>query len=259
MVPLAQVATFQGDLSPSEIWHRNRARMIQVSANLGTMSLDSAARQVRQAMRHVSFPAEYYADIGGQFEDMTAANRDFWKALLLTVFLVFMVMACQFESYIQPLVIMGTVLLSMIGAVAALCLCGITVTMGVSVGLLMLGGIVVNNGIMLMDRVNSLRRADPQQPISHLLQQAGQERLRPIFMTKVTTLLGLIPMAMDRSESAALWSPLAITVVGGLVSSSLLTLFVIPCLYMMIDDLFHALRTRSWSWPSLSILRLLKS
>lgn len=236
-IPLIQVARIEGDLSPSEIWHRNRARMIQVSGNLGETSLETAARHVKGAIQKTSFPNEYYADIGGQYEDMMAANRDFWKALMLTVFLVFMVMACQFESTSQPLVIMGTVLLSVIGAVAALCLCGITVTMGVSVGLLMMGGIVVNNGIMLMDRLNTLKRLRPDRSSPELLQQAGLERLRPIFMTKVTTLLGLIPMAMDRSESAALWSPLAITVVGGLISSSLLTLFVIPCLYMTLEDI----------------------
>jgi len=241
-IPLAQVVEVRGDLSPSEIWHRNRARMIQVSANLGTTSLESAAGRVRAAISKISFPPEYYADIGGQFEEMTAANRDFWRALVLTVFLVFMVMACQFESYAQPLVIMGTVLLSLIGAVAALCLCGTTVTMGVSVGLLMLGGIVVNNGIMLMDRMNVLRRENPERASPDLLRQAGLERIRPIFMTKVTTLLGLLPMAMDRSESASLWSPLSITVVGGLVSASLLTLFVIPCLYLSLEDILKAIR-----------------
>jgi HAE1 family hydrophobic/amphiphilic exporter-1 len=235
-IPLTHVAMIQGDLSPSEIWHRNRARMIQVSANLGMTSLETAARRVKEAIRKVSFPSEYYADIGGQYEDMMAANRDFWKALMLTVFLVFMVMACQFESYSQPLVIMGTVMLSAIGAIAALCLFGITVTMGVSVGLLMLGGIVVNNGIMLMDRLNTLLKARPERSTAELLQQAGLERIRPIFMTKVTTILGLIPMAMDRSESAVLWSPLAITVVGGLISSSILTLFVVPSLYMAVED-----------------------
>jgi HAE1 family hydrophobic/amphiphilic exporter-1 len=248
-VPLEQVAIIQGDLSPSEVWHRNRSRMIQVSANLGTTSLETAATRVRQALQKISFPPEYYAEIGGSYAELTAANHDFWKALLLTAFLVFMVMACQFESYAQPLVIMGTVLLSMIGAVAALCLCQTTVTLGVSVGLLMLGGIVVNNGIMLMDRLNSLRRAHPEESTSALLEQAGRERIRPIFMTKITTLLGLIPMAMDRSESAALWSPLAITVVGGLISSSLLTLFVIPCLSLGLEDL-RELIGRHAKWPA---------
>jgi len=241
LVPLEQVATIRGDLSPSEVWHRNRSRMIQVSANLGSTSLEAAASRVKEALQHMSFPPEYYADIGGQFEELTAANQDFWKALVLTAFLVFMVMACQFESLGQPLVIMSTVLLSMIGAVAALCYCGTPVTLGVSVGLLMLGGIVVNNGIMLMDRFNQLRAAHPEQSMAALLEQSGRERLRPIFMTKVTTLLGLIPMAMDRSESAALWSPLAITVVGGLISSSLLTLFVVPCLAMALNDLHSIL------------------
>ena len=97
-VPLANVAKIEGDLSPSEIWHRNRARMIQVSANLGGTSLESAAKAVKGVLKQVSFPAEYYADIGGQYEDLVQADKDFWKAMVLTLFLVFLVLACQFES-----------------------------------------------------------------------------------------------------------------------------------------------------------------
>ncbi|MCG3204301.1 MAG: Cobalt-zinc-cadmium resistance protein CzcA [Elusimicrobia bacterium] len=235
-VPLSHVASIKSDLSPSEVWHRNKARMIQVSANLGTTSLEGAAKDVKEILNSMSFPPDYYADIGGQYEDMVTANRDFWKALLLTVFLIFMVMACQFESLSQPLVIMGTVVLSAIGAVAALCLHQTTVTLGVLVGLLMLGGIVVNNGIMLLDKVNLLKKENPDLSQTELLETAARHRIRPIFMTKVTTVMGLIPMALDRSESAVLWSPLAIAVVGGLVSSSLLTLFVIPSLYMTVNE-----------------------
>jgi HAE1 family hydrophobic/amphiphilic exporter-1 len=230
-IPLAHVARIEGDLSPSEIWHRNRARMIQVSANLGGTSLESAAKMVKKTLTQVSFPAEYYADIGGQYEDLVQADKDFWKAMALTLFLVFLVMACQFESYLQPFIIMATVPLSLIGAVAALGISGATVTLGVSVGLLMLGGIEVNKGIMLIDRIHLLKIATPNVPLTQLVVEAAHQRIRPIFMTTATTVLGLIPMALDRSESAVLWSPLAITVVGGLISSTVLTLFVIPILY----------------------------
>jgi hydrophobic/amphiphilic exporter-1 (mainly G- bacteria), HAE1 family len=249
-IPLEQVARIQGDLSPSEIWHRNRARVIQVSANLGSTSLETAAQQVRSLLKQVSFPSEYYADIGGQYEDMQAADREFWRALILTVFLVFAVMACQFESFAQPLVIMATVPLSAIGAVAALCLFGSTVTLGVSVGLLMLGGIVVNNGIMLIDRTNALRAAEPALSAAEAVRQAAQTRIRPIFMTKVTTVLGLLPMALDRSDGAVLWSPLAITVIGGLISSSLLTLFVVPNLFLLLESFRN--RMAGWSFPRIA-------
>ena len=230
-VPLANVAKIEGDLSPSEIWHRNRARMIQVSANLGGTSLEAAAKAVKGALKQVSFPAEYYADIGGQYEDLVQADKDFWKAMVLTLFLVFLVLACQFESYTQPMVIMATVPLSLIGAVAALGVFGATVTLGVSVGLLMLGGIEVNKGIMLIDRIHLLQAENPAGGLAGAIVNAARQRIRPIFMTTATTVLGLIPMALDRSESAVLWSPLAVTVVGGLISSTVLTLFVVPVIY----------------------------
>ena len=230
-VPLANVAKIEGDLSPSEIWHRNRARMIQVSANLGGTSLESAAKAVKEVLKKVSFPPEYYADIGGQYEDLVQADKDFWKAMALTLFLVFLVLACQFESYTQPFIIMATVPLSLIGAVAALGVFGATVTLGVSVGLLMLGGIEVNKGIMLIDRIHLLQAENPAGGLAGAIVNAARQRIRPIFMTTATTVLGLIPMALDRSESAVLWSPLAVTVVGGLISSTVLTLFVVPVLY----------------------------
>lgn len=230
-VPLANVAKIEGDLSPSEIWHRNRARMIQVSANLGGTSLESAAKAVKEVLRKVSFPPEYYADIGGQYEDLVQADKDFWKAMALTLFLVFLVLACQFESYSQPLIIMATVPLSLIGAVAALGVFGATVTLGVSVGLLMLGGIEVNKGIMLIDRIHLLQTENPASGLAGAIVKAARQRIRPIFMTTATTVLGLIPMALDRSESAVLWSPLAVTVVGGLISSTVLTLFVVPVIF----------------------------
>jgi hydrophobic/amphiphilic exporter-1 (mainly G- bacteria), HAE1 family len=249
-IPVRHVARIRGDLSPSEIWHRNRARMIQVSANLGTTSLEEAANKVKQILLKVKFPPEYYADIGGQYEDMMQANRDFYKALAMTIFLVFMVMACQFESYFRPFVVMGTVTLSIIGSVAALALLNTTITLGVSVGLLMLGGIVVNNGIMLIDRMQILKQEDPKLDTHSLLVAAGVTRLRPIFMTTSTTVIGLVPMALDRSESAVLWAPLAITVIGGLVSATILTLFIVPSLYLQLELGLARLKTGFHEWVS---------
>jgi hydrophobic/amphiphilic exporter-1 (mainly G- bacteria), HAE1 family len=175
---------------------------------------------------------------------MLQADRDFRRALLLTLFLVFLVMACQFESIARPFVVMGTVVLSALGAVAALALCGVTVTAGVLVGLLMLGGIVVNNGIMYVDRVQQMKAEGMAEGFSLLL-LAGRQRMRPIFMTTTTTVLGLMPLALDRSESAALWSPLAITVIGGLITATVLTLLVIPCCLQIVESLPAVLRERT--------------
>jgi HAE1 family hydrophobic/amphiphilic exporter-1 len=215
--------------------------MIQVSANLGETSLEAAARRVKAVLRDLSFPSEYYADIGGQYEDLVQAGRDFWLALALALFLVFTVMACQFESLRDPLIIMGTVPLAAIGAVAALALAGSTVTLGVSVGLLMLGGIEVNKGIILIDRMRSLEGSGIANPVRRAL-RAGTQRMRPIYMTTAAIVLGLAPMAMDRSESAPLWSPLAVTVIGGLLFASVLTLYTLPAVYLVVGNI------RSWPW-----------
>jgi len=230
-------ATVRADLSPSEIWHRNRSRVIQVSANLGSSSLETAAKAVKGVLAGVSFPTDYYADIGGQYEEMVQSNRDFWKALVLTIYLIFMVLACQFESVPRPLVIMAAVPLSVIGAVAVLVLWGTTVTMGVSVGLLMLGGIVVNHSIMLLDRILVLKAQGGWPDERERMVEAGRQRLRPIFMTTATTVLGLLPMALDKSESASLWAPLALTVIGGLISSTVLTLFITPVAHLSLSKI----------------------
>ncbi len=231
-VPVEHISRLEFGLSPSEIWHRNKTRMIQVSANLGLLPLGLAAKRAQAAIAQVKFPEDYYADIGGDYENMVQASRSFWQAMGMTILLVFVVMACLFESLRQPLIIMITVLLAGIGAVAALVLTASAATLGVSIGLLMLGGIVVNNGIMLVDRINALRKQAPHVRLEKIVIWAGRQRLRPILMTTITTVLGLLPMALDRSESAVLWSPLALTVIGGLIASTVLTLFVIPCIYI---------------------------
>jgi HAE1 family hydrophobic/amphiphilic exporter-1 len=220
--------------------------MIQVSANLGNIPLENAAKVCKDIIKQIKFPQDYYADIGGDYEQMVDANKSFWQALILTVVLIYMVMACLFESIIQPFIIMMTVALSIIGAVAALVFSGSTVTLGVSIGLLMLGGIVVNNGIMLVARINTLKERygkgvqDVSMPT--IIIWAASHRIRPIFMTTTTTVLGLLPMALDRSEASILWSPLAITVIGGLISSTIFTLFVVPCFYATIEGIKERLQ-----------------
>ncbi len=232
-----QMAVLRFGLSPSEIWHRNKTRMIQVSANLGSASLSRAAEICKGIFSKIPFPEEYYAEIGGDYEDMVQANRNFMQAMAVTILLIFVVMACLFESTSRPFIIMITVLLSAIGSVTALSLSKSTVTLGVSIGMLMLSGIVVNNGIMLIDRINLIKSRDSRRDIRSIIIEASSQRKRPIFMTTITTVLGLLPMALDRSESATLWSPLAITVIGGLLTSTILTLFVVPCFYLLFEDI----------------------
>ena len=154
-------------------------------------------------------------------------------ALTLAVFLVYLVMASQFESLLHPFVILFTVPLALIGAVFGLWLTGSTISVVVFIGLIMLAGIVVNNAIVLVTRINQLRD-DGLERLDAIF-EAGRARLRPIVMTTLTTVLGLLPLALGLGEGAEMRAPMAITVIGGLITSTLLTLVVIPVMYSLVD------------------------
>ncbi len=231
---LDQLANFENGMGPSEIWRKNKRRMLKADAN-SSISLDKAVEQIREAVKGIEFPQDYYYEFTGEYSQMVETNRQMTIAMWLTVALVFMTLACMFESYIQPFIIMATVPLALIGAINALYYMHVSISIGVIIGGIMLAGIVVNNGIILVDRINSLRESGVDKWSAVI--RTGQDRLRPICMTTATSVLGLLPMALDRSESAGMWSPLAITVMGGLTSSTLLTLAVVPGMYLIVDDL----------------------
>jgi len=165
---------------------------------------------------------------------MMATQNQIWPTLILITILIYLVLASLFESYTQPLIIMLSVPLSLIGVVMALYISGKSVGMGVFVGLMMLGGIVVNNAILLIDHANQLRKRNIKYLKAIVI--ASRDRLRPILMTTITTLLGLLPMAVSSEEGSNLWSPLAITVMGGLTSSTILTLLIVPSAYVISED-----------------------
>ena len=165
---------------------------------------------------------------------MIESSRQLSMAVVLTVILVYMVLAAFFESYYQPFIIMLSVAMAVIGVVGALYLTGKPKSVGVFIGMLMLAGMVVNPAIILVDTINSLTSQGVKRYKAILA--ASQRRLRPIFMTVSTAVFGLLPMAMDQSEGSNLWSPLAITVVGGLITSTVLTLIFLPCVYLIFND-----------------------
>jgi HAE1 family hydrophobic/amphiphilic exporter-1 len=171
---------------------------------------------------------------------MIATQKQFRAIIWLILILIYLVLAALFESYYQPFIIMTSVPLALIGVVIALYASGKSVGMGVLVGLMMLGGIVVNNAILLIDHTNQLRKRN----INYLkaVIMGSRDRLRPILMTTITTLLGLLPMAASTQEGSNLWSPLAITVMGGLISSTILTLVVVPSAYVVTEDFKKWLR-----------------
>jgi len=232
---LKQVSDFNFDLGPSEVWRKGKSRMIQLSANVGTLSLGKTVKLIDKALGDIEFPEDYYYKFGGGYPELVESQKQFLPTILLMLTLVYMVLAGLFESYKQPLIIMFSVPLSIIGVVIALVVAKKAVSMGVIVGLVLLGGIVVNNAIILIDRINQLKGMGLK-TIRAVITSA-KNRLRPILMTTSTTVLGLLPMALDKSESANLWSPLAITVISGLTSSTLLTLFVVPAIYMIFENI----------------------
>jgi HAE1 family hydrophobic/amphiphilic exporter-1 len=253
---LEQIVDFNFALSPSEIWRKDKNRMIQVSAHRGRLTLGTAVDRIKKSLAQIKPPKDYYYEFSGDYQEMVQNEKEFKFALGVMVILVFIVLASLFESYSQPLIIMVTVPMAVIGAILALFITHKPVTMGVFIGLIMLGGIAVNNAIILVDRINHLRRKEEdslvgnnlnggeilrREPLKAVL-QAGGDRLRPILMTSLTTILGLLPMALDRSEGSSLWSPLAITVIGGLAASTILTLFIVPAFYMIFEDLKKLIR-----------------
>ncbi len=238
-VYLSQVASFKDDKGPSEIWRKNKFRMVQVSANTGGVALGTAADKTKEVLKDLKFPKDYFWQFGGNYDKMIRNQKELTFALILSLILVYMILSSLFESFSQPFIILMTVPLASIGAIIALRLTKIPIGTGVLIGAIMLGGIVVNNAIILIDRINFLRRTRKEEyhDIRAAIIDASYDRLRPIWMTKLTTILGLVPMALDKSESSSLWSPLAITVIGGLLLASFFTLFVIPCIFLIFKDL----------------------
>ena len=232
---VAEVKLAQG---PSEVRRIGQKRAVVVGGNLSGRSMGDVAADVRSVIASHGFPAGVTAGLSGQEEEMQRSFRSLMLAGALALFLVYLVMACEFESLIHPLVVMFTVPLGAIGVIGGLALTGHAIDVVAIIGAVMLTGIVVDNAIVLIDGVNQLR----EQGLSRreALHQAGINRMRPILMTSACTVLGLLPMALGFGEGAELQRPLAITVIGGLTVGTFLTLLVIPVLYTLLDRKVYA-------------------
>jgi len=221
---LDQVVDFAYGLGPSEIWRKNKSRMIQVSANIGTYPLSRAAEAVKESLRDIKFPENYFYRLGGDYPSLLRNQRESMGLIIIILLLIYMVLASIFESYYQPFIIMTTVLFATIGAILFLFFTKTSIGMSALLGMMMLAGIVVNNGIILVEQINFLR--DNKVSLLKALVWAPQSRLRPVLMTSVTTIIAMLPMALDSSEGSNLWRPLAITVIGGLTAATPLTLLL---------------------------------
>lgn len=228
-LPLSAVATLTVTEGPSEIRRVDQQRCAVITGNLRGASLSVVSQDIVNALEGMQLPPGFAYGLAGQNKEMKTSLNSLLLALGLAVFLVYIVMASQFESLLQPLLIMATVPLAMVGVVVVLWLAAIPVTIMVFLGLILLVGIVVNNAIVLIDYINVLRERGV--PKGEAIVEAGRARLRPILMTALTTVVGLIPMALGLGEGAEIRAPMAITVIVGLSSATVLTLVVIPVLY----------------------------
>ena len=234
-LPLSAVAEVIETEGPAEIRRSDGGRVALIEANIVGRDLGSVSDDIQAILDSTRFPVGFDYSVGGQRQEMERSFDSMRLAILLAVFMVYLVMASQFESLLHPFVILFAVPFSIIGAIGILYLTRTPVSIVVLIGGILLAGIVVNNAIILIDYTNRLRRAGKAK--IDALREACLVRLRPILMTTSTTVLGLLPMALGLGEGAELRTPMALTVVGGLLTSTLLTLIVIPALYLLLD--FH--------------------
>jgi HAE1 family hydrophobic/amphiphilic exporter-1 len=239
-IPLMEVAKIKRDLGPLEIKRREKERTLLLTASIYRTSLSKVIERVNTILNNISLSSGYRVEISGEAENMKESFSSLRFALILAIILVFMVMASEFESLWQPFLILFTLPLSLIGVSLILLVTGSALNVISFLGLIMLGGIIVNNGIVLVDYINFLRR-EKKIPLKEALKLASLRRIRPIFMTSLTTILGLLPLSLGKGTS--LMQPLGIVTMGGLISAMFLTPVVLPILYYYFETLLH-IKTR---------------
>jgi HAE1 family hydrophobic/amphiphilic exporter-1 len=232
---LGQVADVEAKTGPIQIAHENQSRIVSVTANLAGRDINAATRDIKQRLAGLekALPAGYFVEYGGQYEQMTEAFLILAGVFALAVLMVYMVMAAQFESFSHPFVIMFTIPLGIIGVILGLLAMGHSLSLASIIGIIILAGIAVNNGIVMIDYINQLRRRGV--PDREAVVKGSVTRLRPVLLTALTTVLGMLPMIFSHSSGAAFRSPMATSLTGGLVATTFLTLFVIPVVYSYIN------------------------
>ena len=240
-VPLSELANIKTVISPREITRRNQSRTCYIYAMVKPgVAFDKVVKEAETSLRNIVLPVDYKLEFTGEEMKRKESNSNLTFALILSLILVFMVLAAQFESIIQPFVIMLTIPLAGVGTILTFFILDQTLNMMAYIGIIMLGGIAVNNAILLIDRINQLRESGMGKKEAIVL--AGSQRIRPILMTSLTTILALLPLTIGIGDSASLRAPMAMAVVGGLFSSTLLTLIVIPCVYWVFDTFSDFIR-----------------
>ncbi|MFW5885719.1 MAG: efflux RND transporter permease subunit [Halanaerobium sp.] len=235
MVPLRRLAELEVTEGPVEILRDDQERYAEINADIHERDLGAVMGDIQQQLAEVELPDGYNFSYEGEFEDMQESFSSLGMAFALAVILIYMVMASQFESLVHPFTIMFTIPLAVIGVIIGMYITGSIVSVASALGLITLAGIVVNNAIVMVDYINQLRRSGKEK-INAII-EAGSVRLRPIMMTALTTILGLLPIALGIGEGAETTQPMGIVIVSGLTFATFLTLFVIPIFYSIITDL----------------------
>jgi HAE1 family hydrophobic/amphiphilic exporter-1 len=233
-VPLGDLITARTDVGPTQIDRENQSRVATINCQLSGRDLGSVVKEIQLSLKDFALPEGYSLEFGGENAEMVEAFSSLGLALILGMILTYMVMASQFESLIHPFVIMFTVPTMFIGAIGGLAVTGRSFSVVVFIGMIMLVGIVVNNGIVLVDYINVLRRRGMNR--DDAIKRAGPVRLRPVLMTALTTAIAMVPLSLGIGEGAELQAPMATVVVGGLTTSTVFTLVFVPVMYTIIED-----------------------
>ncbi|TVQ74690.1 MAG: efflux RND transporter permease subunit, partial [Balneolaceae bacterium] len=248
ILPVSSVVTQEYTRTPPSINRINNQRVTYITANLERgVHLSDAVAMIEAELREFPMPAGFSVYFGGEYEEQQRARRDFIMSIIMALALIYMVMAAQFERFIDPLIVMFSVPLALIGVVPALLITNTTLNLQSFMGMVMLIGIVVNNAIVLVDYINLMRR-EQKLPLYQAVVEAGKLRLRPIMMTTITTILAMLPLAIGTGAGGEIQASLARVVIGGLSVSALITLIFIPIVYVSVTSAFDWLRSKLPSW-----------
>ncbi len=232
-MPLRSLIEYTIDYGPAQISREDQVRQLLLSARIGDRSLDDIIQELEQNVSELSVPSGYEIEVGGVREEINRSFRNLFLALGLSIILVYMILAAQFESFLHPFIIILSVPFAITGTILMLFVTGTSLNIISLIGIVMLSGIAVNDAIIKISFINQQRRAG--KGLLNAIHEAGRMRIRPILMTSVTTIFGMLPLALSLGPGALLGRPLAITVIGGLFSSTVLTLIVVPVIYYVIE------------------------
>lgn len=228
-IKLKELASIQEYWGPPSIQHKRKERLVTVTAKPNGVPLGDLANEINGALKDVKIPQSVMIHIGGAYEDQQEAFGDIGLLMLVSLILVYIVMASQFESFKMPFIIMLSIPFAFSGVAIGLFITGTTLSMVAALGAVLLIGIVVKNGIVLVDFINLMR--DRGYALNEAITLSGRSRLRPVLMTALTTILGMLPLALSTGEGSELWRPMGITVIGGLVFSTVVTMIIVPVMY----------------------------